>query len=60
MTVTGDRSGVKIIGLSVDSTIDHERWARDIGAAIARQIGIGDGDPLVVTAEHFDHRHEAS
>jgi magnesium-transporting ATPase (P-type) len=28
------------------------------GAAIARQIGVGDGDPLV-TAEHFDHRHEA-
>jgi magnesium-transporting ATPase (P-type) len=29
------------------------------GAAIARQIGIGGGDPLVVTAEHFDHRHAA-
>jgi alkyl hydroperoxide reductase subunit AhpC len=26
-----DRRGVKIIGLSVDSTGDHERWARDIG-----------------------------
>ncbi len=25
-----DRRGVKIIGLSVDSTGDHERWARDI------------------------------
>jgi alkyl hydroperoxide reductase subunit AhpC len=25
-----DRRGVKILGLSVDSTGDHERWARDI------------------------------
>jgi thioredoxin-dependent peroxiredoxin len=25
-----DRRGVKIIGLSVDATSDHERWARDI------------------------------
>ena len=25
-----DRRGVKIIGLSVDSTSDHESWARDI------------------------------
>jgi len=25
-----DRRGVKIIGLSVDSTADHARWARDI------------------------------
>jgi thioredoxin-dependent peroxiredoxin len=25
-----DRRGVKIIGLSVDSTADHEGWARDI------------------------------
>jgi thioredoxin-dependent peroxiredoxin len=25
-----DRRGVKIIGLSVDATGDHERWARDI------------------------------
>ena len=25
-----DRRGVKIIGLSVDSTTDHEGWARDI------------------------------
>jgi thioredoxin-dependent peroxiredoxin len=25
-----DRRGVKIIGLSVDATDDHERWARDI------------------------------
>jgi alkyl hydroperoxide reductase subunit AhpC len=25
-----DRRGVKVIGLSVDSTGDHERWARDI------------------------------
>jgi alkyl hydroperoxide reductase subunit AhpC len=25
-----DRRGVKVIGLSVDATDDHERWARDI------------------------------
>ena len=25
-----DRRGVKIIGLSVDSTVDHDRWAEDI------------------------------
>ena len=25
-----DRRGVKIIGLSVDATSDHERWAEDI------------------------------
>jgi thioredoxin-dependent peroxiredoxin len=25
-----DRRGVKVIGLSVDATQDHERWARDI------------------------------
>jgi alkyl hydroperoxide reductase subunit AhpC len=25
-----DRRGVKIVGLSVDSTGDHEQWARDI------------------------------
>ena len=25
-----DRRGVKVIGLSVDSTGDHERWAQDI------------------------------
>ncbi len=25
-----DRRGVKIIGLSVDATSDHERWAQDI------------------------------
>jgi calcium-translocating P-type ATPase len=36
-------------------TGDHPMTA----AAIARQIGIGDGDPLVVMAERFDHRHEA-
>ncbi|HUA40901.1 MAG TPA: cation-transporting P-type ATPase [Streptosporangiaceae bacterium] len=36
-------------------TGDHPLTA----AAIARQVGIGSGDPLVVTAEHFDHRHEA-
>src|SRR5689334_707786 len=25
-----DKRGVKIIGLSVDATDDHERWAKDI------------------------------
>jgi len=42
-----DRRGVKIIGLSVDSTGDHQRWARDIedtqGTAPAYPI-IGDSD----------------
>jgi calcium-translocating P-type ATPase len=35
-------------------TGDHPLTA----AAIARQVGIGSGDPLVVSAEHLDHRHE--
>jgi len=42
-----DRRGVKVIGLSVDSTGDHEQWARDIeetqGAAPNYPI-IGDAD----------------
>jgi thioredoxin-dependent peroxiredoxin len=42
-----DRRGVKIIGLSVDPTDDHERWARDIeetqGTAPNYPI-IGDSD----------------
>jgi alkyl hydroperoxide reductase subunit AhpC len=42
-----DRRGVKIIGLSVDSTSDHQRWARDIedtqGAAPNYPI-VGDDD----------------
>src|SRR5438445_2186807 len=42
-----DRRGVKIIGLSVDSTGDHERWAADIeetqGSAPNYPI-IGDAD----------------
>ncbi len=42
-----DRRGVKVIGLSVDSTEDHEGWARDIeetqGAAPNYPI-IGDAD----------------
>ena len=42
-----DRRGVKIIGLSVDSAGDHERWARDIedtqGAAPNYPL-IGDSD----------------
>jgi alkyl hydroperoxide reductase subunit AhpC len=42
-----DRRGVKIIGLSVDSTSDHQRWAADIaetqGAAPNYPV-IGDSD----------------
>jgi alkyl hydroperoxide reductase subunit AhpC len=42
-----DKRGVKIIGLSVDSTSDHEGWAKDIeetqGTAPNYPI-IGDGD----------------
>ena len=45
-----DRRGVKIIGLSVDTTGDHERWARDIeetqGAAPNYPI-VGDADVRV-------------
>ncbi|HVZ21534.1 MAG TPA: peroxiredoxin [Vicinamibacterales bacterium] len=48
-----DRRGVKIIGLSVDATGDHERWARDIeetqGTAPNYPI-IGDDDFAVATA----------
>jgi thioredoxin-dependent peroxiredoxin len=47
-----DRRGVKIIGLSVDSTGDHERWAADIaetqGAAPNYPV-IGDSDFAVAT-----------
>jgi thioredoxin-dependent peroxiredoxin len=42
-----DKRGVKIIGLSVDATTDHEKWARDIeesqGTAPNYPI-IGDAD----------------
>uniref|UniRef100_UPI0035941271 peroxiredoxin n=1 Tax=Arthrobacter oryzae TaxID=409290 RepID=UPI0035941271 len=45
-----DRRGVKIIGLSVDSTADHERWAADIeetqGARPSYPV-IGDDDYTV-------------
>jgi thioredoxin-dependent peroxiredoxin len=48
-----DRRGVKVIGLSVDSTGDHERWAADIeetqGAAPNYPI-IGDDDYAVAKA----------
>jgi calcium-translocating P-type ATPase len=44
-------AGIRVIVITGDHPLT--------GAAVARQIGIGDGDPLVVTAEHFDHRHEA-
>jgi thioredoxin-dependent peroxiredoxin len=47
-----DRRGVKIIGLSVDATADHEQWAKDIeetqGTAPNYPI-IGDDDFQVAT-----------
>jgi thioredoxin-dependent peroxiredoxin len=42
-----DRRGVKIIGLSVDSTADHEGWARDIAETQGQAPNypiIGDAD----------------
>src|SRR5207244_5030881 len=48
-----DRRNVKVIGLSVDATGDHERWAQDIeetqGAAPNYPI-IGDADFAVSKA----------
>jgi alkyl hydroperoxide reductase subunit AhpC len=48
-----DRRGVKIIGLSVDATGDHEQWAKDIeetqGTAPNYPL-IGDNDFKVATA----------
>ena len=38
-----DRRGVKIIGLSVDSTGDHERWAADI----AETQGVAPNYPVI-------------
>jgi len=50
-----DRRGVKVIGLSVDSTEEHTRWARDIedtqGAAPNYPIL---GDPDLKVAKLFD------
>jgi alkyl hydroperoxide reductase subunit AhpC len=42
-----DRRGVKIIGLSVNATADHERWAQDIAETQGQAPNypiIGDGD----------------
>jgi len=44
-------AGIRVIVITGDHPLT--------GAAVARQIGIGGKDPLVVTAENFDHRHEA-
>ena len=41
-----DQRGVKIIGLSVDSTGDHERWAADI----AETQGTAPNYPLIADA----------
>ncbi|HEY5144458.1 MAG TPA: peroxiredoxin [Solirubrobacteraceae bacterium] len=42
-----DRRGVKIIGLSVDATGDHERWAQDI----AETQGTAPNYPIVADAD---------
>ena len=55
-----DRRNVKIIGLSVNSTGDHERWARDIeetqGAALNYPLI---ADPERKVAELYDMIHPA-
>ena len=43
-----DRRGVKIIGLSVDSTGDHERWAADI----AETQGTAPNYPLIADSDY--------
>jgi thioredoxin-dependent peroxiredoxin len=42
-----DRRGVKIIGLSIDSTGDHERWAADI----AETQGTAPNYPLIADSD---------
>ena len=42
-----DRRGVKIIGLSVDATGDHERWAEDI----EETQGVAPNYPIVADAD---------
>jgi thioredoxin-dependent peroxiredoxin len=42
-----DRRGVKIIGLSVDSTGDHEQWARDI----AETQGTAPNYPIIADSD---------
>ena len=42
-----DRRGVKIIGLSVDSAGDHERWAADI----AETQGVAPNYPIIADAD---------
>jgi thioredoxin-dependent peroxiredoxin len=43
-----DRRGVKIIGLSVDGTSDHERWAADI----AETQGTAPNYPIIADADY--------
>src|SRR5260370_20453883 len=43
-----DQRGVKIIGLSVDSTGDHERWAADI----AETQGTAPNYPLIAHSDY--------
>jgi alkyl hydroperoxide reductase subunit AhpC len=53
-----DRRGVKIIGLSVDSVTDHERWAEDIretqGSALNFPV-IGDADRKIADSYGMIH-----
>jgi alkyl hydroperoxide reductase subunit AhpC len=49
-----DKRGVKVIGLSVDATADHERWAKDIEETQGSQVNFPMiGDPELKVAKLY-------